>query len=234
MVSSSATKTELYFSKLLMTAVCSLMFFVTVPCLAHIALREKNPVARMMLIGPIGFCVASILKYASLIYRRGVIKDSMSHLVVDWRNIESFDDRATMSRNVRVGRNLTAICGAFLYSCTLFYHLIMPLSSGKSTNEFNETVRKLVFPGYDMFVEDQKSPAYELILYTCFLASCVNSTVSITSCNLAAVLVSHACGQFEMVASRLENLLVHPNDSKDFGVEQRIKWIVRTHVRVLG
>ncbi|XP_043282244.1 odorant receptor 4-like [Venturia canescens] len=156
----------------------------------------------------------------------------MEHLERDWMSIKSEKDREIMVRNVNVGRQLTMICALFMYTGGLSYHTVMPWWQGNEINEFNETIRPLVYPGYDMFVDSQKSPVYEIIFYTHCFASFVMYTITTTACNLAATFVAHACAQIQIIMSRLETLYENI-DEADKLPEHRLGLVIESHVRVL-
>nr|UEN71260.1 olfactory receptor 77 [Gregopimpla kuwanae] len=215
---------------------CSiLMAFIMIPSTLHMVCREKNPIVRLMLFGPIGFCLTNILKYCSIVFRSDSIKLCIEHVETDWMMIENEKDRQIMRKNVNVGRDLTALCGIFMYTGGLSYHTIMPLWCGSRINELNQTIRPLVYPGYDIFVDPQASPTYEIIFYTNCISACVTYTVTTAACNLAAIFVTHSCGQIQIMMSRLETLFddVKENEVLNDVLKNRVGFVIRCHVRVL-
>lgn len=58
-------------------------------------------------------------------------------------------------------------------------------------------------------------------------------SVTTGSCGLAAIFVTHACGQIDIIASRLEDLSRGKNFEQSSDVNQRIAAIVSGHVRIL-
>jgi len=58
-------------------------------------------------------------------------------------------------------------------------------------------------------------------------------SVTAGACGLAALFATHACGQIQIVISRLENLLEGENFKQGPNVHQRIAAIVKNHVRVV-
>nr|AXM05237.1 odorant receptor [Campoletis chlorideae] len=219
-------------SKILMTLCFSLLAFIVIPSGLHMILREKNRLVTLMLFGPVGFAFANVLKYCTLMFHREILKSCMEHLEFDWMQIETKNDREIMTRNVNVGRKLTVISAIFMYTGGLSYHTIMPLWRGSEINELNETIRPLVYPGYDMFVDPQKSPIYEMIFYTHCFSSFVMYTITTAACNLAATFVAHACGQIEITMSRLESLFENIDESNKVP-DNRLGFVVTSHVRLL-
>nr|UEN71263.1 olfactory receptor 80 [Gregopimpla kuwanae] len=187
-----------------------------------------------MLFGPLSFYIAHFLKLACIVFRCKTIKLCMDHVENDWMRIESENDREIMTSNVRVGRGLTILFGAFIYGSGMAYHAIMPLWSGSTINELNQTVRPLVYPGYDIFVESQMSPTYEIIFCTTCVSAFVVYTVTTAACNIAAIFVTHACGQIQIVMSRLESLVDGiDGNGNSRKIQGRISFIIKCHVRVL-
>ncbi|XP_043282246.1 uncharacterized protein [Venturia canescens] len=232
MVKKNIKKWEPLTSTLRIGMCLMLIAFFMIPCTLHIIFIEKNPTVRLTLVGPIGFCLTNILKYCSIISRREIIKSCMEHVEFDWMQIETKNDHEIMTRNVSIGQRLTIVCATFMYAGGFFYHAIMPIWSGKSVNERNETVRPLIYPGYDIFVDSQMSPYYEFIFYTHIVFSCVTSTITATACNLAAIFVAHACGQIELMMARLSTLFDGIEETSDL-VKIRIDSIIKSHVRML-
>lgn len=232
MVKKNPTKSDIWLSRVLIIVCSILMAFQMIPCTLHMILMEKNPLVKLMLFGPIGFCLTNILKYCSIVFRCNMIKSCIKHVEFDWMEIGSENDREIMKRNVNVGRNLTILCAIFMYTGGLSYHTIMPLWRGNRINELNRTIRPLVYPGYDIFFDSQTSPNYEFIFYTNCISACVTYTITTAACNLAAVFVAHVSGQIEIMESRLDKLF-HGIDETSEIVQRRLGFVIKLHIRVL-
>ncbi|XP_043282235.1 odorant receptor 4-like [Venturia canescens] len=234
LVKKNPTTWEIGRSKCLISLCSILMAFIMIPCTLHMILMEKNPLVKLMLFGPIGFCLTNILKYCSIIYRRDIIENCINHVEFDLMRIDNQHDREIMERNVNVGRNLTVLCAVFMYTGGLSYHTIMPLWRGNEINEFNKTIRPLVYPGYDIFFDSQTSPNYEFIFYTNCISACVTYTITTAACNLAAVFVAHTCGQIEIMMSRLRTLFDGTDDIRNTDIlHHRLGFVIHSHTRVL-
>nr|UEN71221.1 olfactory receptor 38 [Gregopimpla kuwanae] len=232
MVKKNPSRSEKYFSKILIFLGYGLMAFIMIPCMLHMIFRERDSTIRIKLLGPIGLRLTNIIKYSSIILHRKSIKLCIEHVENDWMMAESENDREIMMRNVNIGRSITVLCFVFMFSGGLSYHTIMPLWRGNKINSLNQTIRPLVYPGYDIFVDPQSSPTYEIIFYTTCVSACVTYTVITAACNLAAVFVTHACGQIQIMMSRLDNLFDSVNDKSDL-LKDRVNFVIRCHVRVL-
>ncbi|XP_043282237.1 odorant receptor 67c-like [Venturia canescens] len=232
MVKKDPKRWEIYSSKFLWVLYSGFICFVLIPCTANIIFKEKDPVERAILFGPIGFCITNLLKYYSMIFHSELIKSCIEYIEADWMEIVSENDRKIMMRSVNLGIDVTVVCGAFMYGGGIMYNVVLPLSQGAYTNEFNETLRPLVYPGYDLFVDSQKSPTYNIIFYTNCISAWVTYTITTAACNLAAVFVAHTSGRIDIMVSRLDTLFDDVNETSNT-VQSRLGFIVKSHVRIL-
>lgn len=221
-------------SKLSVTLCLLSMAFLLVPTGLHISLRVRDLAGARVSIGYFSPCVASVLKYAFIIFHSKKIKLCIKHMETDWINVFDDNDRAIMIKNAKIEHAITAASGLLLYSGGVFLHAIMPLIRGSSLNERNETIRPIVYPGYDLFVNPQITPTYEIIFCTICFSAFIRFTVTIAAVNLTALFVTHACGQMEIVMSRLDKLFDGIDDFTDqIKVEKRLSFLVLCHVRGL-
>lgn len=140
-------------------------------------------------------------------------------------------DRKHMLKYAGTGRKLSLISATAMYSAGIIYHLILPFCTEHKVN--NQTIRPLVYPTYSEFRQSQISPIYEIV----YVAHCVCGytiySITVGTCGLAAILATHACGQIQMIISRLEGLLNGKNFEQILNVQQRIVSIVKSHVQVI-
>nr|AXM05128.1 odorant receptor [Campoletis chlorideae] len=232
LVKKNPKKWEIYGSRILTMMYSMLIVSITIPCTIHLIFKEKDIVERVETCGPIAFSITNLLKYYSIIYRRKMIKRCIEHVEDDWMEIVTKNDREIMRKRVSFGIDVTIVCAVFMYGGGLLYNMILPLSQGAHINEFNETIRPLVYPGYDIFVDSQQSPVYEMIFYTNCISAWTTYTITTAACNLAAVFVAHTCGVIEIMMSRLETLFDDVDENSQI-VQHRLGDIIKSHVRVL-
>ncbi|XP_012214673.1 odorant receptor 4-like [Linepithema humile] len=205
--------------------------FAIVPCILHIVYDEKDLNIRLKLSGLLGFCLMSMMKYCVLALRRPKIMRCIEHVKSDWWQVKFSSDRELMLKYAGIGRKLSIISASSMYIAGFIYHTILPFCTVHEVN--NQTIRPLVYPTYSKFYQTQMSPVYEIV----YLAHCVcgYTMYSVTAglCGLAAIFVTHACGQIDIIASRLEDLSQGKNFEKSSNVNQRIANIVKSHVQVL-
>ncbi|CAL1689222.1 unnamed protein product [Lasius platythorax] len=205
--------------------------FAIVPCILHIIYDEKDLNIRLKLSGLLGFCLTAMMKYCVLAIRRPKILRCIEHVKNDWWQVKFNSDRKLMMKYAATGRRLSIISTTSMYIAGFIYHTILPFCTVHKVG--NETIRPLVYPTYSQFYQTQMSPIYEIV----YLAHCVCGytmyTVTAGSCGLAAIFVTHACGQIDVIASRLEDLSRGKNFERSSDVNQRIAAIVSGHVRIL-
>lgn len=234
-VASNPTRVERLVSRLMLPISFLSMLTSLVFLALHIVLEDSSRSELLLMVGPLIFQSTCVLKHVALFYRSRFTKICMEHMETDWRRIDNENDRSIMMKNVKIGHDVTLVISSCTYSCGLFYHAIMPLWMRESTNKLNETVVPRAFAGADLIVDPWDGYNYEII----FCGECVSAfflyTIVSSSGNLAVILVTHACGQIELVIFRLENLL-SSDDRKDIGsdvVAHRMAIIVHCHVRGL-
>ncbi|THK33036.1 odorant receptor 82a-like [Diachasma alloeum] len=206
--------------------------FVLIPLVMFALTRVKTLRGRFTFIGPVGFRISNLLKLLTMAYRADVIKECIDQIKSDWLEVIIENEREAMLKSVELGRSLTVICAVFMFSSGTFFHVGMPLLKPRKVNALNVTIRPHLYPGYDVFVDSQASPAYEIIFAAhCFCAA-GGYTIVTAACNLAAVFVSHVSGQVEVIRLKLETL--HGSgDREEADVSEQIASIVRCHVKIL-
>ncbi|XP_071641240.1 odorant receptor 4-like isoform X3 [Temnothorax longispinosus] len=75
----------------------------------------------------------------------------------------------------------------------------------------------------------QISPIYEIVYVAHCMCGYTIYSITAGACGLAALFATHACGQIQVIVSRLEDLL----NGKSPNIHQRIAVIVKDHVRVV-
>jgi len=133
-----------------------------------------------------------------------------------------------MLKYATISRNLTIISASFMYTGGIIYYMILsPLFSENKID--NQTVRPLVFPIYSKIRHSQISPIYEIVYVAHCICGYTAYSITVGTCGMAALFVTHACGQIQMIVSELENLL----KAESSNIHQRIAVIVKDHVRVI-
>ncbi|KAJ8664567.1 hypothetical protein QAD02_006229 [Eretmocerus hayati] len=229
------------------------MGFLLIPCALHTFLEEKDPGSQLRLIGPMSFNIMAISKYYSLLRNTGKIGDCLQHVKQDWKfsnEKRTIDELEIMTRNAKLGRFLTILCATFMYGGGLFYHTIMPYSVNRmiasqykglslaelqnDTSDMSSTApRILVWPVYARLMHVDHSPIYEIVFVIQFISGYYLYTITIAACSLAAVFVTHICGQLEIVMRLLQN---YANDveSEMAAKSNKMAEIVERHLRALN
>ncbi|XP_078043439.1 odorant receptor 13a-like isoform X1 [Augochlora pura] len=223
------SKLEKLVSIVMLTLCFSDLLFSIIPPGHYLIFVEKNMYVTVKLLGPLGFCVSSMIKYLYLVLKGNVFKDCIVHVERDWQTVVDQRYRQIMLRQSSISRNLIILCAVFLYSGGMSYHTIMPFVS-KPKMRGNVTLRPLIYPGYDTFFDSQASPTYEIIFSMHCFSGFIKYSITTAAYSLAATFVTHICGQVQIQIARLENLV--ENIQKNTRLNP-VAVIVHEHVEIL-
>ena len=133
----------------------------------------------------------------------------------------------------RVGRNLAIICIVFMYTGGTIYHSILQYAIGTFIDEHNRTIKPLVYPTYTALYDVQSSPIYEVVYILHCMCGYVIYSITAGACGLAALFITHACGQIDIVISRLNDLVHGKRNKATSNPNARLIEIVEHHLRIL-
>ncbi|XP_015179496.1 PREDICTED: uncharacterized protein LOC107068018 [Polistes dominula] len=231
MIYGHVSRAEKILSVVLAVTCFSTVCFVLLPAGLYTILYEHNINAKLKLFGPVGFCLTSTIKYCYLGLKGQAIGRCIEHVENDWKMVRDRNHRTIMIEYATLGRNLTVLCALFLFSGGMSYHTVMTLSSSTKINE-TFTIRPLTYPGYDRYFDVQASPTYEIVFFLHCVCAMVMYSITTAACCLAATFVTHACGQIQIVMTRLSDL-VEGRESSGIELNDRLVIIVRDHVKTL-
>ena len=210
----------------------ALLYFIIVPGILMMFLKESNAQRCIKMIGPICSCLMAVLKHILLIYRSNRLKDCIEHIEKDWSKASLIGDRKIMISNSKIGRSLAIICITFVYGSGFSFRTIVPLFRGVIvTPTKNVTIRPMGFDGYYIFVDPQKTPAYEIIFSLQFLFGFVHDSATSGAYSLAILLVLHACGQLKILITRMKDLTQAKSFSDKYANE-KLAVVVKQHIRI--
>ncbi|XP_078043440.1 uncharacterized protein LOC144473446 isoform X2 [Augochlora pura] len=173
------SKLEKLVSIVMLTLCFSDLLFSIIPPGHYLIFVEKNMYVTVKLLGPLGFCVSSMIKYLYLVLKGNVFKDCIVHVERDWQTVVDQRYRQIMLRQSSISRNLIILCAVFLYSGGMSYHTIMPFVS-KPKMRGNVTLRPLIYPGYDTFFDSQASPTFSKNVEEALREICLTEIVEST------------------------------------------------------
>lgn len=208
-----------------------LLYVVFVSGGLKIFFKELNMYRRLKVLGPMCNILMTIIKHIALIYQGERLKDCIRYIEEDWRTVSLTEDRRIMADNSRIGRSLAILCVAFMYGSGFSYRTILPLTRGVIVTPQNVTIRPLPFDGYYLFIDPQKTPAYEIIFIIQLLSGFVQYSVTSGTCSLAALLVLHACGQLKILIARMEDI-TQTKHFPDKNTNRKLATVVRQHIRI--
>ncbi|KAL6259128.1 hypothetical protein P5V15_009050 [Pogonomyrmex californicus] len=209
----------------------TLMCFLLVPHVIYTFFDAEDLTRYMKVIAAQVFSLLGIIKFWTMIINKNDIKCCLQEMEIQYRNVESEEDRLVMIKNAKAGRQFTMMYLMLLYGGALPYHIIMPLVAEKIVREDNTTHLPLPYLSDYVFfvVENWNSPFYEIL----FVIQIIFSTMILsTNCgvySLIASCVMHACCLFEIARRHMETLLVGGTDN----LHERFGWIITHHMRAL-
>ncbi|KAK2583194.1 hypothetical protein KPH14_009214 [Odynerus spinipes] len=213
-----------------------LIGFLLIPCALCTFLDTDGDLdAKIKMIGPMSFCIMATVKYYILVSRGNDIAKCILHIRLDWKHASKFDkNHNIVLKNAEFGRSLVILCAAFMYGGGFFYCTVMPLCAIRTEIIDNLTIRVPSFPIYRKLIDPRSSPYFEIVQFVQSLAGYVIYTITISACSLAAVFVMHACGQFKILMSKLDDLVIGEEQKSDLGTsDKRMGDIVEYHLRIL-
>ncbi|XP_076642120.1 odorant receptor 4-like [Halictus rubicundus] len=206
------------------------LLFAIIPFSLYLSLDVKDMMVKLKLCGNCIFAVVSLMKYWALTAGKPNLKYCIEIVQHDWKQVEDSEDREVMLKYGNVGRNLTILCLVFMYSSGFMYLTIMQYASGTSVDEHNRTIKPLVYPTYSGLFDSQASPIYELLYAAHSVAGCLTCSITVGACGLAAMFVTHICGQIDIMILRLQKLAGIEGNTE---LHPKLVRIVHHHVRML-
>lgn len=223
------SKLEQLLSVFLMATCLSSLFFVIIPSGHHIFFVEKSVHIKVKMLGPVGFCLSSTIKYFYLGLKGPFFDSCIQHLERDWKLVQDSRHRTIMLKYAAISRKLITVCAVFLYTGGMSYHTIMQFLSKNSRQ--NNTLRPLTYLGYDPFFDTQSSPTYEIVFCIHCFTAMVMYSVTTVAYSLAAIFVTHICGQIQIQIARLQDFV--KGQKQKTNRHDSLAVIVHDHVEVL-
>ncbi|XP_003700846.2 odorant receptor 4-like [Megachile rotundata] len=222
------TRREQLMSVVLMIFGFSALCFVLIPS-GHYIFFTGRISTKISLFGPVGFCLSTTVKYVYLGLRASIFGRCIEHVERDWKAVTDQRHRSIMLECTAFSRKLITMCAAFLYTGGLSHHTLFPFLS-KDKQQDNLTIRPLIYPGYDVYVDSQASPAYEIIFCLHLVTALVIYTISTGAYSLLVIFIMHISGQIQIQITRLQNL---KKAQMEKGQRNPLAIIVYNHVEIL-
>ncbi|XP_026294764.1 odorant receptor 55 isoform X1 [Apis mellifera] len=206
-------------------------FFILIQSALHIILEQKDTLLRLKFFGLIFFSFMSLMKYWALTIRKPEIEHCIQQVQSDWKQVKMENDRELMLKYGIIGRNLTIYSILFMYISGIMYISFMQYAMRLQINNDNQTNKVLIFPAYSNSI--QKSPIYEITYGIQCICGYVLDSVTSGACGLAALFVTHACGQIDVVISRLDDLVAGQFYKKNSNPNIQVIKIIKHHIKIL-
>lgn len=207
----------------------SLMCFLLVPHIIYTFFDAEDLTRYMKVIAAQVFSLLGIVKFWTMIINRDDIKHCLQQMEIQYRDVESEEDRSVMVKHAKIGRQFTIMYLGLLYGGALPYHIIMPLVADKIVNEDNTTQLPLPYLSDYVFFVVENSPFYEVLFVTQIVFSTIILSTNCGVYSLIATCVMHACCLFEISRRHMETFLI--GETND--LHKRFGQIIMHHMRAL-
>ncbi|XP_076642143.1 uncharacterized protein LOC143352964 isoform X2 [Halictus rubicundus] len=233
--SASTTRLERFVSIVLVVACYGSILFTVVPWTLQICLEETDLHKKLRAIGPLVHWIMGGIKYTTLLTSGKEILHCVEHLQADWQIISKVQYRQVMLRYAKVGRYVSVFCGAFMQGGVLSYCLITGMST-RQVEIGNETriVHVLPFAFYQKLLNTDLSPANEIVLASQLVSGFIVNSSAVGAFSLAAVLAAHACGQLNILMTRITDMVNEARDRDTKIFFEQIGVVVENHLRILN
>ncbi|CAL7936633.1 unnamed protein product [Xylocopa violacea] len=220
-------------SMILMIACPTSISFVLLPSGYYCFFHVKDITVTVQMLAPMCYCVACLAKFFYLCLRTSVLKPCVEQIENDWRSIESDEHRNLMTGKVLLAHKSTLVYMVLFYFVGMSYCTFLPLLSDPFQISENVTVKPLIHPGLDLFIDVYASPTYELIYFMHCVYAFLSVSIEITLCSVMASLVAHSCGMLRIQITRLKSLFEEARDMGN-GTENLLAAVVTGHVDALN
>lgn len=175
----------------------------------------------------------TVIQYGIFLTRNDHIRRCLKHVEEDWENVFGVDERNTMIESAKTERLLVVICGVFMYTGSLMFRIVLPLSQGEIVIDENITIRPLACPVNFVFIDVQVSPVYEIVFVAQSLTGFLIVSVATSACGLTAIFVVHASAQLKLLIYLMRSL-VQEQSQEENEVNRKLAEVVEHQVRVRG
>ncbi|XP_016910431.2 odorant receptor 4-like isoform X5 [Apis cerana] len=104
---------------------------------------------------------------------------------------------------------------------------------GTFIDEYNRTIKPVIYPTYNGLFNVQRSPIYEFVYILHCMCGYVMHSVTAGACGLTALFATHACGQIDIVIARLNDLIYGKYTKEKINLNARFTKIIEHHLRIL-
>nr|WGO81753.1 olfactory receptor 75 [Microplitis mediator] len=233
-MSNHLTTSKIFYALIIQIICYSVLMFSIVPSFYHMFWYDKSIKIKIALFGPTGVSVACAFKYLAVIYHLKNIKNCLNQMKKDWEVSKSEEDWKIMTNYAKKGSNVTYFCMAVMYGGGVSHQSAAPFLPSSPTSLLrNSSDRPLLYPTslFDPYFNTQNSPIYEIFYLSHIIMGVVVCTMMIGTCNLGAILVTHICGQIEIIIIKLQNLAENRSHNENF--VKNMSSIIQRHNKII-
>ncbi|XP_017795933.1 PREDICTED: odorant receptor 4-like [Habropoda laboriosa] len=221
-------------AKLLRLTCHSLMISSIVPCILFILFEDTSLEERMKSIGPMSHFLMGELNYCCLLAKANDILYCVEQVKQDWRNVKKPVHRDLMLKNAKLGRSIACIAAFCMHTGVGSDEIVtgLRMSTFYVGNE-SYSMYPLPCTFYTKLMDTRFSPTNEIMFVLQCLSGFIVNSVTVGACGLGAVLAMHACGQLNVVMSKLDDL-VDAKGQEERVAQRKLGFIVEHHLRTLS
>lgn len=205
-----------------------LVVFVTTTAVLNV-LIEKNGRIRLKKLPLLLVLLDNIIKYSSLLIRRGQIRCCLTYLEEDWENFP--DARNLMIERAKLARRITTFVVIIMYFAGVCNRVISPIHLRKLAIALNITIRPLPYPTYLFSVNTEATPIYEILYFLQCLCSFIILSTSAAAYSIVTALILHGCVQMRLLA-RLMSSFIEKHWKNEANITKKLANLVEYQVRV--
>ncbi|XP_018406830.1 PREDICTED: uncharacterized protein LOC108771292, partial [Cyphomyrmex costatus] len=232
LVYSNTTVIEKILATILFVLCWSGFSFILIPMVMSMLSERTTQNDKMKILGPLSYVSVSTLKYFFLVIHYKGIRKCIRMLSIDWSTVQQQDYRKIMIKSATKSNVLCKFCIILMYSGGLCFYTIMPFLGHTTIDEQNNTIKPMACPGFDIIFDLHFTPTYVFVFCAQFFCGIAVYNITTAVCCLAAMLVGHACGQIEIVTTRIENFLKNAQSNHKH-IKQQMAIIVKHHMQSL-
>lgn len=183
---------------------------------------------RLRVVGFTIFSIIGLIKYGYMLFYKSQVRNCLMLVDKDWRNINP-NNRVLMIDKVRIGKHLIMMFAVFVYLNGVAVRMIMPLSMGKIVTPQNITIRPLPCPAHLVILDVQRSPVYEIVYFTQFLAGFFKYTITVATFGFVTLCAMHFCAQSNILVTLMNDFV---KERRPENLNKKLATVVEHQIKI--
>ncbi|XP_018310072.1 odorant receptor 4-like [Mycetomoellerius zeteki] len=213
----------------LIVACFAFLFGELIPTILYVFMVLTDFRLRLKVMASGIFTIIEIIKYSYAVLYKSQVRNCLTLVDEDWRNVINPSYRTSMIDRVRTSKRLIVICAIIVYVTGMAVRMIIPLSVGKIVTSQNITIRPLPHVAYLVIFDVQRSPVYEIVYFIQFLAGLIKYTITVTTFGFMTLCAMHFCAQSDILVTLMNNFV---NENQPKNINTRLATVVEHQIRI--